>query len=144
MAGLKGSIGDRSNHSNFSHQNSVKILSEFRRIHQKKFFRAHSCEEHSRKDQGCLAEELTPENAFFKKIEKRKARREAGCGVRLGLGFFGFLRAALAARAFCVLLYEKKISTFNGGGGRGLSLSSLSLSLSCSLSTRRYTNTMDS
>ena len=25
-AGLKGSIGDRSNHSNFSHQNSVKIL----------------------------------------------------------------------------------------------------------------------
>ena len=33
--GLKGSIGDRSNHSNFSHQNSVKILSEFRKIHQK-------------------------------------------------------------------------------------------------------------
>ena len=33
-AGLKGSIGDRSNHSNFSHQNSVKILIEFRKIHQ--------------------------------------------------------------------------------------------------------------
>ena len=32
--GLKGSIGDRSNHSNFSHQNSVKILSEFRKISQ--------------------------------------------------------------------------------------------------------------
>jgi hypothetical protein len=28
VAGLKGSIGDRSNHSNFSHQNSVNILSE--------------------------------------------------------------------------------------------------------------------
>ena len=34
VPGLKGSIGDRSNHSNFSHQNSVKILSEFRKIHQ--------------------------------------------------------------------------------------------------------------
>ena len=33
--GLKGSIGDRSHHSKFSHQNSVKILSEFRKIHQK-------------------------------------------------------------------------------------------------------------
>ena len=32
---LKGSIGEGSNHSNFSHQNSVKILSEFRKIHQK-------------------------------------------------------------------------------------------------------------
>ena len=33
--GLKGSIGDRANHSNFSHQHSVKILSECRKIHQK-------------------------------------------------------------------------------------------------------------
>ena len=34
VPGLKGSIGDRSNHSNFSRQNSDKILSEFRKIHQ--------------------------------------------------------------------------------------------------------------
>ena len=34
-APLKGSVGEGSNHSNFSHQNSVRILSEFRKIHQK-------------------------------------------------------------------------------------------------------------
>ena len=30
VPGLKGSIGEGSNHSNFSHQSSVKILSKFR------------------------------------------------------------------------------------------------------------------